>query len=624
MNLEFRKVRIRHFLSFGEAEVDLRDRGFCLIRGKNLDPRDAAKSNGSGKSAIFNAVSWALTGATLQGLRSNVANIAFGDGCRVSLEFAADGRLYRVTRGKDDPEIGTSLRIEVDGEDKSGKGLRESQAVLDALLPDLTPELLGSVIMLGQGMPMRLTANTPAGRKEVLEHLSKSDYMIQDLKDRIAARASALSDAKRMNDDASLVNSTKAEANSKALADKEGELKALEGASDPAERVKMAEGVDARLRANLGEASEAKASLEAEAREAEGALRALLGKRAEALQSIVEQHAEAKAEYAKEEASLSERVLSLGAEIRKIESIRDVCPTCGQRIPNVVKPDASPIRAEKAKAEGALRALREEIDEDGKAYSEAKEGIAAKYGGEISDAEAKAEALSAKVRSAEELISKTRDGIEANSAEMERARADLANREASIASAKAEIERLRKEGESLAAEAGRLADEASDIGERASVVSRLSTMAKRDFRGILLGGVIQYMGLKAREFSSAIFGTGDLSFELDGNEVTVSYAGKGYENLSGGERQRVDLILQFALRDMLSHYLGFSTNVLVLDEIADALDSESCRRVMGFISSALTDVGSVFVISHHADELDLPIDGELEVIKDGNGVSRIA
>ena len=623
MRISFKKVRMHHFMSFGDAEADLRNRGFCLVSGTNLDPRDSAKSNGSGKSTLFNAISYALTGETLQGLRSNLPNKEFGDGCWVRLDFDADGHSFSITRSRDDPSLGTSLSISVDGKDKSGKGIRESQAILSEMLPDVTSEILGSVIMLGQGMPMRFTANTPSGRKEVLEHLSKSDYMIQDLKDRISARAAALSEAKRRNDDASLVNSTKAAANAEALEAKEGALKALEEAEDPSERIKLAEGVDARLRANLREASESKASLEAEAKEANESLRAILEKRAEALQSIAEQHAEAKSQFAKEEATLSAKVASLASEIRKIESIRDVCPTCGQRIPDVVKPDASPLRSEKAKAEGSLRALREEIEDDEREYSKAKEGISAKYGGEVSAAEAKADGLSAKVRSAEALISRTRDGIEANSAELERARADLANRESSMAAAKAEIARLRNEGEALSAEAKRLADEASDISERSGIVSRLSTMAKRDFRGRLLDGIIEYVGRKAKEFSEAIFGTDGVGFALDGNDILISYCGKDYENLSGGERQRVDLIVQFALRDMMCSYLGFSSNILVLDEIADSLDSVSCAKVLDFVSSSLKDVESVFVVSHHADELDIPVDGEIRIVKDREGVSSI-
>lgn len=84
MNIRFKSITIHHFLSFGESTINLEDRGFCLVSGINRNPKDAAKSNGSGKSTIWNAISFVLTGETLQGLKSNLGNIYFKDGCWVS------------------------------------------------------------------------------------------------------------------------------------------------------------------------------------------------------------------------------------------------------------------------------------------------------------------------------------------------------------------------------------------------------------------------------------------------------------------------------------------------------------------------------------------------------------
>ena len=40
------------------------------------------------------------------------------------------------------------------------------------------------------------------------------------------------------------------------------------------------------------------------------------------------------------------------------------------------------------------------------------------------------------------------------------------------------------------------------------------------------------------------------------------YDGKLYESLSGGEKQKIDIIVQFAIRDMLSQFSSFSSNIL--------------------------------------------------------------
>jgi len=73
---------------------------------------------------------------------------------------------------------------------------------------------------------------------------------------------------------------------------------------------------------------------------------------------------------------------------------------------------------------------------------------------------------------------------------------------------------------------------------------------------------------------------------------------------------------------MLCKYLNFSSNILVLDEIVDNLDSIGCQKVMELISSRLNDVDSIYIISHHAD-IPMPIDYELNIIKDKDGISSV-
>lgn len=52
MILRFNKVILHNFGSYGHAEVDLQNKGFCLVSGENNYIKDNAKSNGSGKSFL--------------------------------------------------------------------------------------------------------------------------------------------------------------------------------------------------------------------------------------------------------------------------------------------------------------------------------------------------------------------------------------------------------------------------------------------------------------------------------------------------------------------------------------------------------------------------------------------
>ena len=136
MKVKFHKVIIDNFLSFGHAEVALENCGYTLVEGINHNPKDGAKSNGSGKSSIFNAICYALTGETINGLSNNLNNIITKGDMGVELEFSVDDDFYDIKRTRD-IKGHANLKIFINGEDKSGKGVRESEEVLKQFLPVL-------------------------------------------------------------------------------------------------------------------------------------------------------------------------------------------------------------------------------------------------------------------------------------------------------------------------------------------------------------------------------------------------------------------------------------------------------------------------------------------------------
>ena len=164
----------------------------------------------------------------------------------------------------------------------------------------------------------------------------------------------------------------------------------------------------------------------------------------------------------------------------------------------------------------------------------------------------------------------------------------------------------------------------SEYSDKISIDNKLSTLIKRDFRGFLLSNVISFIDKKAKEYSVDIFGHDQIEFTLDGNNIDITFLNKSFDNLSGGEKQKIDLIIQFAIRDMMTQYLDFSSNILVLDEIFDQLDVVGCTNVLNLISTKLNDIESMFIISHRSDELAIPYDCEMNVIKDETGISKVS
>lgn len=222
MNIVFQKVILHNFLSFSHCELELGNRDYCSVKGVNECSKDNALSNGSGKSSLWNSICWCLTGETIQGNSTAVKNINIEEkSCYVTLYFMVDGKQFEVTRIR---EPKPDLKIFLNGENISGKGVTGGNLVLKTYLPDLDKNLLSSVVFLGQGNSNTFTSHTPSGRKELLEKLSKSDYMIDDVKRRVQARRTEISSEIREIEDGILVKTTEINANKRLLEGLDREL----------------------------------------------------------------------------------------------------------------------------------------------------------------------------------------------------------------------------------------------------------------------------------------------------------------------------------------------------------------------------------------------------------------
>lgn len=625
MNIKFKKIHIHHFLSIGDAELELTNKGFCLINGINNNPLDASRSNGSGKSSIVNAIIWTITGETSQGLKSNIPNIYFNDGCWVELTFDVDGKEYILLRSKDDKKLGTNLKITVDGNSDAcnGKGIRESTALLQQHLPDLTSELLGSVIILGQGLPQKFTANTPSGRKEVLEHLSKSDFMIQDIKERINRRIDELNSNKRTIEDAKLQTETLLLFNEEDLLKLSNALEKMNNKPDFDSTINLLSKEIEELEGQLKILSDAVLVLEQSQQEKNKVLTETRAKQHEITTEITKEHYEENQQLNTILQTLNNTKSNLVNKIRELKAIKDVCPTCGQKIPDVHTQDTTSLETELEGLEKQIGIAINNINVDKENYNTAIKEIQDKFTTQLSDLQTSLAELTTQLSLNKTSASKL--------SEDKTTKVIKRNQEISLKDGfDKELSRLEKEKEdklSLKVKETKHLEEQKkkleDVGSQLDIINKMNTLVKRDFRGFLLLNSIEFLNERAKTYASKIFETDDLKILLDGNNIDIVFQGKDYDNLSGGEKQRIDLIVQFSLRDMLKQHLNFSANILVLDEIFDNLDSVSCDKVINFITNEINDVESVFIISHHADELGIGYDTSINIVKDINGVSSV-
>ena len=67
-------------------------------------------------------------------------------------------------------------------------------------------------------------------------------------------------------------------------------------------------------------------------------------------------------------------------------------------------------------------------------------------------------------------------------------------------------------------------NEKQNIQDRLDVISKMITLANRDFRGYLLSNVVEYIDGVTKEYSSRVFGSPCVSFSLDGNLLNTQFS----------------------------------------------------------------------------------------------------
>ena len=138
--IKIKDLTVKNFMSVGNQTqaIDFNKEQLTLVLGENLDQGgdDAGSRNGTGKTTIINALSYALYGNALTNIkRNNLINKTNSKGMLVTLHFEKDGLDYRIERGRS-PNI---MKFFVNDEeqelvDESQGDSRKTQEFLNGLL----------------------------------------------------------------------------------------------------------------------------------------------------------------------------------------------------------------------------------------------------------------------------------------------------------------------------------------------------------------------------------------------------------------------------------------------------------------------------------------------------------
>ena len=103
--IRIQDLTVKNFMSVGNTTqaVDFNKQQLTLVLGENLDQGgdDSGSRNGTGKTTIINALSYALYGQALTNIRrDNLVNKTNNKGMLVTLAFTKNGKDYRIERGR--------------------------------------------------------------------------------------------------------------------------------------------------------------------------------------------------------------------------------------------------------------------------------------------------------------------------------------------------------------------------------------------------------------------------------------------------------------------------------------------------------------------------------------------
>lgn len=138
---KIKHLTVKNFMSVGNATqaVNFDRKDLTLVLGENVDlgGDDSGARNGTGKTTIINALSYALYGNALTNIRKdNLINKTNAKGMLVTIEFEVNGVGYKIERGRKSNVLKFYINdIEQETEDDNSQGdSRETQAEIERLL----------------------------------------------------------------------------------------------------------------------------------------------------------------------------------------------------------------------------------------------------------------------------------------------------------------------------------------------------------------------------------------------------------------------------------------------------------------------------------------------------------
>jgi len=565
----FRTIILENIFSHKSTEVDLYDKGLCLILGQN----------GSGKSSILKALLFCLFGIGAD----SVINQTIGKDASVTLIGNNPTRLpiadseynpyygddFTVRRYRKHNKFKNDLHFFINGKPVDAATNTDLQKKLEAYL----------------GLDYKAFTNVAAFSNEMIQFCSATDTERKAIFEKILTDLEIYNEYHRIAKEEHIALKVEADDLAHRIEIEERELTVVK---------KILEAEEARVEDHEKRKQEKIEVLEAELVELDMKFKKRL--------RLKERRQKYQSANFKLDLWLSEHPLGddkyfmlkqqLSDVDKKLENLseNDVCPTCLQPLPEKYK------KAERRRLEGLKGIIITTIIE----YEIWRERIQ-KVVNKFNELNEKAESIRYDLTK----YDRVPDDIKRIEKELETTRDEVSGSSEVAAQWRSKIKKLSKK---IAGYKFRIKETEEELLYLAEVATGFS---KTGIPNVIIARALRFLEERTNTYLD-ILTSGAIGIQLSGFSATKKGALRNkigievisstgittYESYSGGERQRLNISMLLALRDVAQTNKGIDLNCLFLDEILDlSLDSQGCADVLLLLQHKKRDISSIFILS---------------------------
>lgn len=567
-------------MSVGNATqgVNFDRQDLTLVLGENLDLGGDGSRNGTGKTTIINALSYALYGQALTNIRrDNLINKTNGKAMLVSLDFSVNGQDYRVERGRK-PNV---LKFYVNSEEQQATDdaqgdSRETQEAIESIL-GMTHDMFKHILALNTYTEpfLSLKAND---QRAIIEQLLGITLLSE--------RAEKIKELNRDTKDAISQEEMRIRAVQEANKRIEEQIVSLEKRRDLWLR-KQAEDVQ-----GFADAISALEHIDIEAEVQSHRDLELY----HAQKKQIDEHQKWIRQIDQDNSKLEKDSAKLKRDIDALKEHR--CHACGQELHDSKQDE---ILAEKQKnlQEIALQILANETQRH-------------EHLNEIDDLGELGAAPTVFYDNIEQALNhkNSLDGL----------RRDLANRSAETDPYTEQIDDMR--GQALQEVTYDTVNELTRVFEHQDFLLKLLTNKDSFVRKKIIEQNLSYLNQRLTHYLDRIGLPHQVIFQNDLNvEITELGRDLDFDNLSRGERNRLILSMSWAFRDVWES-LYHPINVLFIDELVDSgMDTQGVENSLALLKKMSRERNKSIWLVSHRDELAGRVENILRVVKENGFTS---